>query len=54
VKIKASLHKPFELFLTYAFSILIRVFLLKNATHSIAFLPWFEEMNLGLAQIVCK
>jgi len=25
----------------------------ENATHSIAFLPWFEEMNLGYAQTVC-
>jgi len=31
-----------------------RNFPIENATHSAAFLPWFEVMNLGLAQTACK
>jgi hypothetical protein len=28
--------------------------LIKIITHCVAFLPWFEEINLELAQAACK
>ena len=41
-------------FLTHAFSFLNRNIPNQNSTYCIAFLPWFEEMNLGLAHLALK
>ncbi len=40
--------------LMHVLSILNRKILYQNEMHSIEFLPWFEEMNLGLAWTACK
>ena len=48
------LQHPISTFLTHEFSILNRKVSNQNATHFVAFLPWFEEMNLGLAWNACK
>ena len=47
---KARFNIPFQLFDLH-FQFWIGIFIIKSQLiHGIAFLPWFEEMNLGLAQ----
>ena len=41
-------------FLTHAFSFLNRNIPNQNFTYCISFLPWFGEMNLGLAHLALK
>ena len=51
---KGLLHHPISTFLTLTFSFLIRTIPNQNTMHCFAFLPWFEEMNLGLVRTACK
>jgi len=49
-----SLRIPVSTLCRNAFSILNRKIPNQNTMHCVAFLPWFEEINLELAQTACK